>query len=202
MRGDHLRLEGLEAEDSAEHDGDCDKHAAAYLRGRYFALLDCRLLGSVSRRCQRCLLARSIPATMGNFILPMMIWRAGRRVSASQSPVRQSHVVVAAFTVYVLLTGGVDTGWTFYPPFSSSYSHSGLVAAAVGVFVVGFSSVATGVDFLATVHLLRAPGMTWFRLPLFVWSMYVVSMMMVLATPVLAMWLAQLYWASRRIGEA
>ena len=96
-------------------------------------------------------------------------------------------MIGAAFTVYVILSGGVDTGWTFYPPFSSDILQRHVVAAAAGVFVVGFSSIATGVNFIATIHMLRAPGMTWFRLPLFVWSMYAVSMVMVLATPVLAM---------------
>ena len=99
----------------------------------------------------------------------------------------------------MLIAGGVDTGWTFYPPFSSDYSHSNVIPAAVGVFVVGFSSIATGVNFLATIHMLRAPGMSWFRLPLFAWSMYVVSMVMVLATPVLAMSLL-LICAERYLG--
>src|SRR6202000_1141599 len=74
----------------------------------------------------------------------------------------------------------------FYAPFSTNYSTSHVALAALGVFVSGFSSIATGVNFLTTIHMLRAPGMTWFRLPLFVWSMYVVSLVMVLSTPVLA----------------
>jgi cytochrome c oxidase subunit I len=132
-------------------------------------------------------LVPSIPATMGNFMVPLMIGAPDVAFPRLNLLSWYLYVIGAAFTVYVLLTGGVDTGWTFYPPFSSSYSHSGVVAAAVGVFVVGFSSIATGVNFLTTVHLLRAPGMTWFRLPLFAWSMYIVSLVMVLATPVLAM---------------
>ncbi|HEX4182168.1 MAG TPA: cbb3-type cytochrome c oxidase subunit I, partial [Caulobacteraceae bacterium] len=77
--------------------------------------------------------------------------------------------------------------WTFYTPYSSLYSNSCVLAAAAGVFVVGFSSILTGVNFIATTHMLRAPGMTWFRLPLFVWAIYATSIVMVLATPVLAM---------------
>lgn len=132
-------------------------------------------------------LVPSIPATMGNFVLPMMIGASDVAFPRLNLLSWYLYVIGAVFTVYVLLTGGVDTGWTFYPPFSTGYSHSNVITAAVGVFVVGFSSIATGVNFLATVHMLRAPGMTWFRLPLFAWSIYAVSMVMVLATPVLAM---------------
>jgi cytochrome c oxidase subunit I len=132
-------------------------------------------------------LVPSIPATMGNFLLPMMIGAPDVAFPRLNLLSWYLYVVGAAFTVYVVVSGGVDTGWTFYPPFSSSYSHSNVIPAAIGVFVVGFSSIATGVNFLATAHMLRAPGMTWLRLPLFVWSMYAVSVVMVLATPVLAM---------------
>jgi len=132
-------------------------------------------------------LVPSIPATMGNFLVPMMIGAPDVAFPRLNLLSWYLYVGGAAFTVYVLLSGGVDTGWTFYPPFASEYSHSNVIPAAIGVFIVGFSSIATGVNFLATIHMLRAPGMTWFRLPLFVWSMYTVSVMMVLATPVLAM---------------
>ena len=132
-------------------------------------------------------LVPSIPATMGNFILPMMIGAPDVAFPRLNLMSWYLYVGGAAFTIYVLFSGGVDTGWTFYPPFSSDYSHSNVIAAATGVFIVGFSSIATGVNFLATIHMLRCPGMTWLRLPLFAWSMYVTSMVMVLATPVLAM---------------
>jgi cytochrome c oxidase subunit 1 len=132
-------------------------------------------------------LVPSIPATMGNFLLPMMI--GARDVAFPKLNLLSwyLYVIAAAFTVYVIVAGGVDTGWTFYPPFSSNYSNGHVVAAAAGVFVVGFSSIATGVNFITTTHMLRCPGMTWFRLPLFVWAMYATSLVMVLATPVLAM---------------
>jgi cytochrome c oxidase subunit 1 len=83
--------------------------------------------------------------------------------------------------------GGVDTGWTFYTPYSSTYSNSQVIAMAAGVFIAGFGSILTGLNFIITVHKLRAPGLTWFRLPLFVWSLYSTSIILVLATPVLAM---------------
>jgi cytochrome c oxidase subunit I len=132
-------------------------------------------------------LVPSIPATMGNFLLPLMIGAHDVAFPRLNLFSWYLYVFGAAFTVYALISGGVDTGWTFYTPLSTNYATGYVVAAATGVFVVGFSSIATGVNFLATAHMLRAPGMTWFRLPLFVWAMYTVSMVMVLATPVLAM---------------
>ena len=90
------------------------------------------------------------------------------------------------FTIAAILWGGVDTGWTFYTPYSSMYSNSNVILTALGVFVVGFSSILTGLNFIVTVHKMRAPGMTWFRLPLFVWAQYATSIVMMLGTPVLA----------------
>lgn len=132
-------------------------------------------------------LVPSIPATFGNFLLPIMI--GARDVAFPKLNLLSWYVYVigAAFAVYAITAGGVDTGWTFYTPLSSLYSNGQVIAAAAGVFVVGFSSIATGVNFITTVHMLRAPGMTWFRLPLFVWALYATSIVMVLATPVLAM---------------
>jgi cytochrome c oxidase subunit 1 len=88
--------------------------------------------------------------------------------------------------LWALLAGGVDTGWTFYPPYSTGFSNSNVALAVIGVIVAGFGTIATGVNFVATVHMLRAPGMTWFRMPLFVWTIYATSVVMILATPVLA----------------
>ncbi|HET9763646.1 MAG TPA: cbb3-type cytochrome c oxidase subunit I, partial [Casimicrobiaceae bacterium] len=129
----------------------------------------------------------SIPATLGNFLVPLMIGAHDVAFPRLNLLSWYLYVIGAGFTVYVTIAGGVDTGWTFYPPFSTDYSTGYVIAAAAGVFVVGFSSIATGVNFITTTHMLRAPGMTWFRLPLFAWSMYAVSLVMVLATPVLAM---------------
>jgi cytochrome c oxidase subunit 1 len=89
-------------------------------------------------------------------------------------------------TLYAVIAGGVDTGWTFYTPLSTMFSNSQVSLAAVGVFIVGFSTIMTGINFIVTTHKLRAPGQTWFRLPIFVWTLYATSLVMVLATPVLA----------------
>ncbi|MGN6277723.1 MAG: cytochrome c oxidase subunit I [Sphingomonas sp.] len=132
-------------------------------------------------------LVPSIPTTLGNFLLPMMI--GAREVAFPRLNLFSWYLFLAGglLTLFALLFGGVDTGWTFYTPFSTLYSNSNVLLAAAGVFVVGFSSIATGVNFLATIHMLRAKGMTWMRLPLFGWAMYATSLVMVLATPVLAM---------------
>src|SRR5215212_959595 len=88
--------------------------------------------------------------------------------------------------LYALLAGGVDTGWTFYTPFSTTFSNSYVVATGLGIFINGFSSILTGLNFIVTIHTMRAPGMTWFRMPLFLWSLYATSMIMILGTPVIA----------------
>src|SRR5258708_25468869 len=132
-------------------------------------------------------LVPSIPATMGNFLLPLMIGAHDVAFPRLNLFSWYLYVFGAAFTVYALFSGGVDTGWTFYTPLSTNYATGYVVAAAAGVFVGGFSSIATGVNFMATAHMLPAPGMTWFRLPLFVWAMYPVRLLTVLATPRLPM---------------
>ena len=131
-------------------------------------------------------LVPSIPTTLGNFLLPLMIGAKDVAFPKLNLASWYINIAGAALTVAALVAGGVDTGWTFYAPYSSVYSNSAVLLAALGVFTVGFSSIATGVNFIATVHLLRAPGMTWFRLPMFVWAIYATSLVMVLATPVLA----------------
>ncbi|HXE62657.1 MAG TPA: cytochrome c oxidase subunit I [Bryobacteraceae bacterium] len=128
----------------------------------------------------------SIPAVLGNFFLPMMIGAKDLAFPRINLLSWYIYLLGGAFTLYVLLAGGVDTGWTFYTPFSSSYSNGYVVAAGLGIFINGFSSILTGLNFIVTTHRMRAPGMTWFRLPLFVWSMYATSAIMVLGTPVIA----------------
>ena len=131
-------------------------------------------------------LVPSIPATLGNFLIPLMI--GARDVAFPRLNLMSWYVFLTgcAFVVYAVAAGGVDTGWTFYPPFSSSYSHSHVLAAALGIFIAGFSSILTGLNFIVTIHKMRAPGMTWFRLPLFIWAMYATSLIFVLGTPVIA----------------
>ena len=96
------------------------------------------------------------------------------------------------FGVLTTLLGGVDTGWTFYTPFSSTYSNGNVILAASAAFVVGFSSILTGLNFMVTIHKMRAPGLTWFKMPLFVWGIYSTSLIMVLGTPVIAITLVLL----------
>jgi cytochrome c oxidase subunit 1 len=129
----------------------------------------------------------SIPATLGNFLIPIMV--GARDLAFPRLNLLSWYLFVAGglFTIYALLSGGVDTGWTMYSPYSTTFSTSRVFAVATGVFIAGFSSILTGLNFIVTIHEMRAPGMTWFRLPLFIWSMYATSLILVLATPVLAM---------------
>jgi cytochrome c oxidase subunit I len=129
----------------------------------------------------------SIPATLGNFLIPLMIGARDLAFPRLNLLSWYLYVIGALVTLGALVAGGVDTGWTFYTPFSTLFSNTYVVAAVTGVFIVGFSSILTGLNFIVTVHELRAPGLTWFRLPLFVWAIYATSVILVLATPVLAM---------------
>jgi cytochrome c oxidase subunit 1 len=132
----------------------------------------------------------SIPATLGNFLLPLMI--GARDLAFPRLNLFSWYLFNASglLAVYFLLIGGVDTGWTFYTPYSTMFANGHVIAAAAAVFVNGFATIATALNFVVSTHKLRAPGMTWFRLPLFVWALYATSIVMLLATPVLAMTLA------------
>jgi len=129
----------------------------------------------------------SIPTVLGNFLVPMML--GARDLAFPRLNLLSWYLFATAgiLTMWAILAGGVDTGWTFYTPYSSTYSNSYVMATALGVFVSGFSSILTGLNFIVTTHLMRAPGLTWFRLPLFIWSMYAASLIMVLGTPVVAL---------------
>ena len=132
----------------------------------------------------------SIPAVLGNFLMPLML--GARDVAFPKLNLASWYLFIigGAFTLFALLWGGVDTGWTFYTPLSSTFSNSHVVLVVTGIFIVGFSTILTGLNFIVTTHRLRCPGMTWFRMPLFVWGIYATSVIQVLATPVLAMTLA------------
>lgn len=134
----------------------------------------------------------SIPATLGNFLVPLMIGARDLAFPKLNLLSWYIYIVGGLLTFVVVITGGVDTGWTFYTPYSSMFSNTAVIQAAVGIFIVGFSSILTGLNFIITIHKMRAPGMTWFRMPLFLWSTYATSLIMVLATPVLAITLALL----------
>ncbi|HJL40687.1 MAG TPA: cbb3-type cytochrome c oxidase subunit I [Myxococcales bacterium LLY-WYZ-16_1] len=131
-------------------------------------------------------LVPSIPATLGNFLLPIMIGAKDLAFPKINLLSWYIYMVGGLFTVIAAALGGVDTGWTFYTPFSSTYANSNVMWAALGVFISGFSSILTGLNFLVTIHKMRAPGMTWFRMPLFVWAHYATSIIMLLGTPVVA----------------
>ena len=129
----------------------------------------------------------SIPTTFGNFIVPLMIGARDLAFPRLNLTSWYLFMLGGADTLYAVFVGGIDTGWTFYTPFSTMYSNSHVVLAVTGVFIAGFSSILTGLNFIVTIHRLRAPGLTWYRLPLFLWSLYATSVILVLATPVLAM---------------
>ena len=129
-------------------------------------------------------LVPSIPAILGNFVLPLQI--GAKDVAFPRLNLASWYVYLAgaALTITALLTGGVDTGWTFYTPYSST-TGGGVLWMTAAIFVAGFANIFTGLNFIVTIHKMRAPGMTWNRLPLFVWGMYATSIVQVLATPVI-----------------
>jgi cytochrome c oxidase subunit 1 len=128
----------------------------------------------------------SIPAVLGNFLIPIMIGAKDLAFPRINLLSWYIYVLGGLFTLAAAVSGGVDTGWTFYAPYSTSASNSHVITAGVGIFITGFSSILTGLNFIVTIHRMRAPGMTWFRLPLFVWSHYATSLIMILGTPVIA----------------
>lgn len=128
----------------------------------------------------------SIPAVLGNFLLPLMIGAKDLALPRINLLSLYIYWVGGILTLYALMQGGVDTGWTFYTPYSTTFSNSYVMAVGLGIFINGFSSILTGLNFIVTIHTMRAPGMTWFRLPLFAWAMYAVSLVMILGTPVVA----------------
>ena len=128
----------------------------------------------------------SIPTTLGNFLIPMMI--GARDLAFPRINLASWYLfnIAGLFALAMILMGGVDTGWTFYTPYSSTFSNTWVVLTIAAIFVNGFSSILTGLNFIVTLHKMRAPGMTWHRLPLFCWSLYATSLIFVLGTPVIA----------------
>jgi cytochrome c oxidase subunit 1 len=127
-----------------------------------------------------------IPGVLGNYFVPMAI--GAKDMAFPKLNLLSFYVwfLGALFFMYQLLVGGLDTGWTLYPPYSTKYSHTNILYAGLGIFITGFSSILTGLNIIVTVHKMRCPGMTWGRLPLFVWAMYATSVIQLLGTPVLA----------------
>jgi cytochrome c oxidase subunit 1 len=128
----------------------------------------------------------SIPAVIGNFVLPMMVGARDMAFPKINLLSWYMYIVGAVITLYSIIVGGMDGGWTFYTPFSTTYSNTHIFGAAVGIIFAGFSSIFTGLNFIATIHKLRAPGLTWRRMQLFLWSNYATAVIMILGTPVLA----------------
>ncbi len=128
----------------------------------------------------------AIPAVLGNFLVPIMVGAKDLAFPKINLLSWYIFMLGGAITLYGIVTGGVDTGWTFYTPFSTTYSDTHVITVGVGIFINGFSSILTGLNFIVTIHRMRAPGMTFSRLPLFIWSHYATSVIMILGTPVIA----------------
>ena len=128
----------------------------------------------------------AIPGILGNFLIPLMI--GAKDVAFPRLNLASWYLYMTGGVLMLIgtLNGGVDTGWTFYPPYSTSYTTTNVLIVGIGVFINGFSSILTGLNFMVTIHRMRCPGMTWFRLPLFIWGQYATSLIMVLGTPVVA----------------
>ena len=128
----------------------------------------------------------AIPAILGNFLVPLMIGAKDLAFPKLNLLSWYIYMVGGLMGVYVLLTGGLDTGWTMYAPFSTRFATTRVVPAALAIFVTGFSSILTGLNFIVTIHRMRAPGLTWFKMPLFLWATYATSLINILGTPVIA----------------
>jgi cytochrome c oxidase subunit I len=128
----------------------------------------------------------AIPAVLGNFLVPLMVGAKDLAFPRINLLSWYIYVLGGIISLTSIVVGGVDTGWTFYTPYSSTYSNSYVIPAGLGIFVAGFSSILTGLNFIVTIHKMRAPGLTWFRLPLFIWAHYATALIQMLATPVLA----------------
>jgi cytochrome c oxidase subunit I len=128
----------------------------------------------------------SIPAVLGNFLVPMMV--GAKDLAFPRINLLSWYLLVAAgvLMLHCIITGGVDSGWTFYTPFSTAFSNTKVIQAGLAIFIAGFSSILTGLNFVVTIHRMRAPGLTWSRLPLFIWAHYATSIIQLLGTPVLA----------------
>jgi cytochrome c oxidase subunit 1 len=128
-----------------------------------------------------------VPTVLGNFCLPLMIGAKDLAFPRINLLSWYLFVFAGAWVLFAMLAGGLDTGWTFYTPYTTQSSHYNVVPALVGIVISGFSSIFTGLNFIVTTHKMRAPGLTWWRLPLFVWTLYATSFIFILAVPVLAM---------------
>lgn len=138
-------------------------------------------------------LVPGVPAIMGNFLVPIMVGAKDLAFPRLNLMSWYVFMIGGLFALGAIITGGVDTGWTFYTPYSSMYANSKVILAVAGAFISGFSSIMTAINIIVTVHKMRAPGLTWFRLPLFIWSIYATSLVVVLGTPVVAITLTMVF---------
>jgi cytochrome c oxidase subunit 1 len=127
-----------------------------------------------------------VPAILGNFLVPLMIGAKDLAFPRINLLSWYLYITAGILFLHCMLNGGVDTGWTFYTPFSTQYTNTNIIEAGIAIFIAGFSSIFTGLNFIVTIHRMRAPGLTWDRLPLFIWSNYATSLIMILGTPVIA----------------
>jgi cytochrome c oxidase subunit 1 len=131
-----------------------------------------------------------IPATLGNFLVPLMVGAKDLAFPRLNLASWYVYMLGAGFTLSAMLLGGVDTGWTFYTPLSTRSAHTKVLLTGVGVLILGFSSILTALNFMVTIHRMRAPGLTWNRLPLFIWAIYATSLITMLGTPVVTITVA------------
>jgi len=122
-----------------------------------------------------------IPATLGNFVLPLMLGAKDVALPRLNLASFWLWITGAMVAIGSILMGGVDTGWTFYTPYSTT-TGTAVISMTLGAFILGFSSIFTGLNFIVTIHKMRPEGMTWFRMPLFLWGIYSTAIIQVLAT--------------------
>jgi cytochrome c oxidase subunit 1 len=128
----------------------------------------------------------AIPSVFGNFFLPIMLGAKDVAFPRLNLASVYIYAIGAAFTLWAMVRGGADTGWTFYTPYSTTTS-TNVTPILLGIFILGFSTILTGINFIVTIHTMRAQGLSWMRLPLFAWALYGTSIIQVLATPVLGL---------------
>jgi cytochrome c oxidase subunit 1 len=128
----------------------------------------------------------AIPAVLGNFLLPLMLGARDLAFPKINLLSWYCYMAGAVLLLYTVIAGGVDTGWTFTTPLSTRFVNTNVISAGLAAFMAGFSSIFTGLNFIVTIHRMRAPGLTWFRLPLFVWAHYATAIIMILGTPVVS----------------
>jgi len=128
----------------------------------------------------------AVPAILGNFLLPLMVGARDLAFPKINLLSLYLYWIGGLLLLYTVIAGGIDTGWTFTTPLSTQFVNTNVISGGLAAFFAGFSSIFTGLNFIVTTHRMRAPGMTWFRLPLFVWAHYATAIIMVLATPVVS----------------